>query len=209
MKKIVAIVLALVIGLFAFTACNKEKDSNSPLNDYGDYEPVEKFDEDKLKETWSIGEITFANNNKITLPCSVKEFIEKSGLTVGNKNYYEGIVVQPGKTFSIQLEDIDMQVKIECKNLETDNIGYLDGTVVGFSFFNSKAGNRQITVAAGLTVGVTRAEVESALGIPEGNTQEDRMYIYKNKISDTQTIRLNISFNSDNMVNSIIYNVGK
>ena len=48
MKKFIAILLVLVIGLFAFTACNK--DDNSSAVDYGDYKPVEKFDGDKLKE---------------------------------------------------------------------------------------------------------------------------------------------------------------
>ncbi len=208
MKKIIAILLALVIGLFALTACNKD-DGDVSNGDYGDFKPVEKFDEDKLKETWSVGEITFANKNKVTLPCSVKDFIEKSGLTVGNKATYETMVIQSGKTYSIQLIAENTQIKIECKNLDSADTGYLDGTVVGFSFFNSEAGNRQITVAAGLTVGVTRADVESALGIPEDKTSEDVMYTYKEKISDEQTIRLNISFNSSDVVNSIVYNVGK
>ncbi len=208
MKKIIAIMLVLVIGLFAFTACNKDEE-DSTTNNYGDFEPVEEFDEDKLKETWSVGEITFANKNKVTLPCSAKDFIEKSGLTVGNKATYETMVIQSGKTYSIQLIAENTQIKIECKNLGSADAGYLDGTVVGFSFFNSEAGNRQITVAAGLTVGVTRADVESALGIPEGKTSEDVMYTYKEKVSDEQTIRLNISFNSSDVVNSIVYNVGK
>ena len=64
MKKFIAILLVLVIGLFAFTACNKDNNGNSTV-DYGNYEPVEEFDGDKLKESWSTGEITFANKNKI------------------------------------------------------------------------------------------------------------------------------------------------
>lgn len=70
-------------------------------------------------------------------------------------------------------------------------------------------GYRAITVAAGLTVGVTRAQVEEALGISGGQTNEDRLYIYKEKVSDEQTIRLAVSFNSDDIVNSISYKVGK
>ncbi len=207
MKKFVAILLVLVIGILCFSGCNKE--DKDPLTDYGDYNPVEKFDEDKLKETWSAGEITFANKNKIVLPCTVEEFIEASGTYIGNQSYYDNMVVQPDKKFTIQLLADNIQLKIDCKNLTTENVGYLETTVVGFSFFKSADGNRQVTVAAGLTVGVTRAEVESALGIPEGKTSEDTMYTYKEKVSDEQTIRLNISFNSADVVNSISYQVGK
>lgn len=208
MKKFTAVLLALVLVLFSFAACNKEDDSN-PSTDYGDYEPVEKFDEEKLKETWSIGEITFANENKVTLPCTVREFIEKSGMHLADESIYANQQMQPGKTFALQLLSENTQIKIDCKNLGTSDVSYLDATVVGFNFFNSVAGNRQITVAAGLTVGITRAEVEDALGIPEGKTSEDSMYTYKEKVSDEQTIRLSISFNSSGIVNSITYKVGK
>lgn len=209
MKKIIAIMLVLVIGLLAFTACNKEDDDSQPTVDYGNYEPVEKFDGEKLKETWSIGEITFANENKITLPCTVREFIENSGMRIPTPSVYEGKMYEPNKTFTIQLMGEDTKVRIECKNLGTDKGEYLDATVVGYSFRGSDIGNRQMTVAGGLTVGVSRADVEAVLGIPDGKTQEDSMYTYKKKGADNKTVRLSISFNSSGNVGAIVYKSGK
>jgi pyrroline-5-carboxylate reductase len=66
-----------------------------------------------------------------------------------------------------------------------------------------------ISVAAGLTVGVSRADVEEALGIPEGKTSEDRLYTYTVKVEDIDAIRMNVSFNSSNIVNSISYDLIK
>jgi hypothetical protein len=206
MKKFIAILLVLVIGLFAFTACNKEDNSTG---DYGDYKPVEKFDGDKLKETWSAGEITFANKNKIVLPCTIDEFLNASGLRFTNEQAYENKQFKPGESFTIPLVGTDTQIKIDCQNLGSSDCGYLDTTVVGFNFFNSAKGNRAITVAAGLTVGITRADVEKALGIPEGKTSEDRLYTYKVELENKEAIRLSVSFNSSGIVNSISYDLDK
>lgn len=207
MKKFIAIMLVLVLTLFSFAACNKDDASGS--TDVDDVKPVEKFDGEKLKETWSAGEITFADGKKVLLPCTVKEFLETSGLKTANEQAYTNKQYKSGESFNMQLSGENVQIKIDCKNLEDSDVGYLDATVVAFNFFNSVKGNRAITVAAGLAVGITRAQVEEALGIPEGQTNEDRLYIYKEKVSDEQTIRLNVSFNTDDIVNSISYKVGK
>ena len=74
MKKVIAVLLALVIALFALSACNKDDVASN--EDYGDYKPVEKFDGDKLKENWTTGEITFGNKNKIKLPSTIDEFLQ-------------------------------------------------------------------------------------------------------------------------------------
>ncbi len=203
MKKIIAILLVLVIALFSFAACNKDKSNEDETQN--NYKPMEEFNEDKLKETWTAGEITFPNGNKITIPCTVGEFIEKSGLKTNAASQYENKSIKAGETFNLTLVGDDVQVKISCKNTGSADAEYLDAKVISFNFFNGTAGNRQITVAAGLTVGITRAEVESALGIPEGKTAEDRMYTYKAELDDNQRIRLNVSFNSSDIVNSISY----
>ncbi len=203
MKKIIAILFVLVIALFSFAACSKDKPNEDETQN--NFKPMEEFNEDKLKETWSAGEITFPNGNKVTIPCTVGEFIEKSGLKANAASQYENKSIKSGETFSFTLVGDDVQVKISCQNKGSDDAKYLDATVVSFNFFNGTEGNRQITVAAGLTVGITREEVESALGIPEGNTSEDRMYTYKAEIEDSRRIRLNVSFNSDGIVNSISY----
>lgn len=208
MKKFIAILLILVIGLFAFTACNKdEPDSQQDM--YGDYEPVEEFDGEKLKETWTAGEITFANKNKIKLPCTVKEIMDASGLKIGNEQTYSSKQYRPGEALNISLIGVDTEIKISCKNLNKTNCGYLDTTVVGFDYFNSGSGNRAITVAAGLTVGVTRAEVEEALGIPEGKTSEDRMYTYTYETENDEKISMSVSFSSSDTVNAIVYKLDK
>ena len=207
MKKIIAILLVLVIALFSFAACNK-KDSNDPNAD-NPYKPVEEFNEDKLKETWSQGEITFPNGNKLTIPCTVGEFIEKSGMKTGAASQYENKAIKAKEKINLILNGGDAQVKITCQNKGEDDANYLDITVTEFNFFYGKQGNRQITVAAGLTVGVTREEVESALGIPEGKSSEDTLYTYKNELDNGQKITLIVSFNSSDVVNSISYKLDK
>lgn len=206
MRKFIAIMLALAIGLFAFTACNKDDNAGG---DYGEYEPVEEFDGDKLKETWTTGEITFANKNKITLPCTIDEFLEASGLHIPDESVYANKKLKKGESVSITLVGEETQLKVTCENLGTNECSYRDATVVGFNYFNSVNGNRAITVAAGLTVGITRAQVEDALGIPEGKTSEDRIYTYKVEVEDKETIRMNVSFNSSDVVNSISYSLDK
>ncbi len=205
MKKVIAVLLVLVIALLSFSACNK-KDKNEPDNNY---KPMEEFNEDKLKETWSAGEITFANGNKITIPCTVGEFIEKSGLKTGAAAQYENKPIAPDQKFNLTLNGDDTQVKISCENKGKTEVSYLDATVTNFNFFYGKQGNRQITVAAGLTVGVTRGDVEAALGIPEGKTSEDTLYTYIHEPEKGEKIRLSVSFNSSDIVNAITYKVGK
>ncbi len=207
MKKFIAILLVLVIGIFALTACNKDDDNSG--GDYGDYKPVEKFDGDKLKETWTTGEITFANKNKITLPCTIDEFLAVSELRIPDESVYESKKLKKGESINITLVGEETQLKVTCENLGDADCGYRDATVVGFSFFNSAKGNRAITVAAGLTVGITRAEVEEALGIPEGKTSEDRLYTYTVKIEEKDAVKMSVSFNSSDIVNSISYNLDK
>lgn len=207
MKKFIAILLVLVIGLFAFTACNKDGDNSG--GDYGDYKPVEKFDGDKLKETWTTGEITFANKNKITLPCTIDEFLAVSELRIPDESVYESKKLKKGESINITLVGEETQLKVSCENLGTADCHYRDATVVGFNYFNSANGNRAITVAAGLTVGITRAQVEEALGIPEGKTGEERLYTYKVEVEDKETIRMSVSFNSSDIVNSISYSLDK
>lgn len=207
MKKFIAIMLALVVALFSFAACNKDDTDDNGITDYGDYKPVEKFDEDKVKENWSIGEITFANGNKLVLPCTVKEFMEVSESKLNNPQAYESKKYQPDEAFTISLITGDTEIKIDCKNLTGDYAGYSDATVSGFNFYKSTNGNRQITVAGGLTIGVTRAEVESALGIPEGKTSEDRTYTYKAEAENEQVIRMTVSFNSADVVNAVVFKI--
>lgn len=207
MKKIIAVLLVLAIALFALSACNKDDVASN--EDYGDYQPVEKFDGDKLKENWTTGEITFGNKNKIKLPCTIDEFLQASGLKIANEQAFANKQYKPGESFSIPLSGQDTQLKIDCKNLGTAECGYKDATVVGFNYFNSANGNRAITVAAGLTVGVSRADVEEALGIPEGKTSEDRLYTYTVKVEEKDAIRMSVSFNSSGIVNSISYDLIK
>lgn len=207
MKKFIAIMLVLVLTLFSFAACNKDDDNAG--GDYGDYKPVEKFDGDKLKETWTSGEITFANKNKILLPCTIDEFMEASDLRIPDESVYANKQLKSGESINITLVGEETQLKVSCENLGGADCGYRDATVVGFSFFNSANGNRAITVAAGLTVGITRAEVEEALGIPEGKTSEDRLYTYKVELENNEAIRMSVSFNSSGVVNSISYDLDK
>ncbi len=203
MKKYIAIFLVLVLTVFSFAACNKESGGND------DNTPVEKFDEEKLKETWKEGEVTFANGNKVSFPCTVNDVIEASGMNYENPAYFESVKIEAGETETVQLESEDTKFKIDCKNSGKEAIGIGEASVTGFNFYNAAEGNKKITVSAGLTVGILRKDVEDALGIPEGKTPEDKVYTYKSETANGQKMRLSVSFNSSGQVNSISYKLDK
>ncbi len=170
MKKIIALLLCVSI-LFCFTACNNTS------TDYLD-EPVE-LDVEMLKANWDKGEITFANGETLTLPCLKNEIESTSELVMYNAFSHVNDVIGIGESFENYLMDRDTKISATYVNLyEKKEIKLMYSIVSTVTIEDIKEGNRWIKFAGTLTTGVARADLEEALGIPEGATAEDDTYTY-------------------------------
>ncbi len=197
MKKIIALLLVLVIA-FSITACDGSGN--------GTTEPP-TINNEELKENWKAGEVVFANGKTATIPCTVKDLKETSELEVYNSANIVGITLKPDEFQTIYLVNDNTRVEIKCKNTTDSDVNIMDSTVVEYSFNSVKPGNRKIKFAGGLTTGVTQADVETALGIPEGDTTEHGVYIYKGRNKSNKKIELRVAFNSSSVVTSVVYEV--
>ncbi len=192
MKKIIALLLCASI-LFCFTACNNTS------TDYLD-EPVE-LDVEMLKENWDKGEITFANGESITIPCTREDIQNKSTLFLYNTDdiIYSNISMK--SSVDQYLADKDTMLLVTYTNFEEKkDIKFLDSTVTGVTIEDIKEGNRQVKVAGTLTTGVARADVEKALGIPSGATAESDTYTYNG-----EKVILTITFNEKDVASTVQY----
>lgn len=200
MKKIISIMLALVM-LLSFAACNKEKEPSRPLETVA-------IDGEMLKADWQSGKIVFPNGNSVELPCKVSEFIEKSGLKIGNESALGDKVLAPKEEVTLNIVGEGVFFEVVARNTSKDpDVPYKDVNVIAHSFNNTSEGNRQIKFAGTLTPGATRKAVEEALGIPEGQKTEDTLYYYNGKHRSNRNVKLIVAFNSDNIVNSVSYEI--
>lgn len=197
MKKVIALLLVLIIA-FSITACDGVGNNNTT-------EPP-TINNEELKENWKAGEVVFANNKTATVPCSVKELKEKSELEIYNSNNIINITLKPDETKTIYLVNENTRIEIKCKNTTDADVNIMDSTVVKYNFNGVKAGNRKVKFEGGLTIGVSQTDVETALGIPEGDTTEDGVYIYKGR-NKNKKVELRVAFNSSNVVTSVVYEV--
>ncbi len=208
MKKIISLILAAVFAL-SFASCNKsDTDSKESTSNNPAYEPSTlELNADELKSNWKDGVLTFANGKQVTLPCTLKQLIEASGLEVQNANLIGDVIIEPDESEDFYLVDDDTYMHIECENRTKEHLNYMDTTVVEYSFNNTKSGNQNIKFANTLTVGVGRADVEEALGIPKGATSNSVYYSYKGRNGKREKVELRINFNSDNIVNSVAFEI--
>lgn len=203
MKKFISLVLVAVLVL-SFAACNKDsKDDSTTTTEPSTLE----LNIEELKYNWTDGILTFANGKQITVPCTISQFVEASGLEIQNGDIIANLSLEPDESKDIYLVSDDTYIGIECENLTTENVNIMDATIVEYIFNNTKEGNRNIKFANTLTVGVGRADVEEALGIPKGATAEDVLYIYSGRNNKRDKVELRITFNSDNIVNSVAFEI--
>ncbi len=199
MKKFISLLLVFVLAI-SITACDSSKNE-------GSYNPETlPLDIEELKANWKEGELIFANGNAVTLPCSIDEFVETSGLTVRNADLINK-VLSPDETYTLNLVGSETNISIKCKNTTEEDLDYADSTVIGYTITNMQTGNRKIKFAGTLTAGVVRADVEKALEIPKNKTSEDVMYTYSSRNSKNKKVELRITFNSDDIVNSVAFKV--
>lgn len=203
MKKLISLVMVAVL-VFSFAACNN--DSNDDTTTTTEPSTLE-LNIEELKYNWTDGILTFANGKQITVPCTVSQFVGASGLEIQNADRITNIVLEPDDSKDIYLSSDDTYIGIECENLTTENVNIMDATVVEYSFNNTKEGNRSIKFANTLTAGVGRADVEEALGVPKGATAEDVLYVYSGRNNKRDKVELRITFNSDNIVNSVAFEI--
>lgn len=206
MKKIISFVLVAVL-LFSFVSCNNS-DPKKNTTTTTEQSTVE-LNIEELKYNWTDGVLTFENGNQIKLPCTVEQIVEVSDLQIGNFDIVSNGGLEPGESKNIYLVKEDISISIECENLTTENVSLMEATVVEYSFNNTHSGNRSVNFANTLAMGVGRADVEEALGIPEGANSEKVLYTYEGRNEDGDKIKLRISFNSGNIVNSVAFEIEK
>ena len=199
MKKIISLLLVFVIA-FSITACNSSKKGEE--NNFNATLPL---DVEELKANWKSGELVFENKNVIKIPCAVEE-LEKSGLKISNGDYATK-VLKPDETYSIHLVGENIYISLKCKNTTDADVECSKATVYQYNLSNGETGNRTIKFAGTLTPGVVRADLEKALGLPEGKTSEDVMYIYTGRNTKNKKVTLRVTFNSIDIVNSVAFEV--
>lgn len=200
MKKIISVMLALVM-LLSFAACNKEKEPTTP-------QETVKIDGDMLKADWQSGKIVFPNGNSVELPCKVSEFIEKGEFKIGNESVVGDKKLKPREEVTLNIVGNGASFKVTVRNTtSTPEMSYKDASVIEYNFNNTNKGNRQIKFAGTLTPGATRDAVEDALGRPKGQKKDDTLYYYNGKNAKDRNVKLIVSFNSDNIVNSVAYEI--
>lgn len=203
MKKFISLILVAVL-VFSFAACNNDsKDDTTTTTEPSTLE----LNIEELKYNWTDGVLTFENGKQVTVPNTVSQFLESSELVFGNADLMSNVVLKPGESKTVYFSGADMYVNIKCKNLTDEDAKLIDTTIIEYSFNNTQKGNQKIKFANTLTVGVGRADVEEALGIPKGATEEDNLYVYSGRNKKREKVELRIAFNSNNIVNSVAFKI--
>lgn len=198
MKKYIAIFLALIM-LMSLVSCNKDEKTDESTTT-----PPVELNIEEVKNTWQEAAITFESGNTISLPCTVKEFVEKSG---------EGCTadmnaqVEPEDTATGVIGGEGTRIKFTCKNTGDEPISLGDAVVIGFDYHNSGEGSRKTLVAGSLTINQKKDDVVAALGEPYKEIANGTLYKYRKKNSNGKMVELTVSFSSDNLVNAILYDV--
>lgn len=201
MKKIISLALTLVL-LFSFAACNNGDEKNTNNSE----QSTLPLDVEQLKYNWTSGILLFSDDKQITIPCTVAEFLEASGLDVNvidinNQTLASG----KSKTFFVLNEEV--RVSVTCKNSSKEDIKIADATICEYSFNNTNEGNKNIKFANTLTVGTGKTAVIEALGEPKKTAGNETLYYYIGKNDKGQDVELRINFNSDNIVNSVAFKI--
>ena len=200
MKKFISIMLALVM-LLSFAACNKDKTPSTP-------QETVKIDGEMLKADWQSGKIVFPNGNSIELPCKVSEFVEQGGLKIANEDILGDKMLKPREEVTLNIAGDGLTFKVTVRNTtSTPEMSYKDASVIEYNFNNTNVGNRQMKFAGTLTPGATRDAVEDALGRPKGQKKDDTLYYYTGTNEKNRTVKLIVSFNSNDIVNSVSYEI--
>ena len=198
MKKLISIILVAVM-LLSFAACseNEKKD------------PVETLplDVEALKADWKNGTLVFSNDKTVEFPCTLGEFLKNSGAKINGTNVTEDKMLEPDESVSFFVSSDGANMKLTVINTKDEAISCSEAYVSKYSYNNTDETNRQVKFAGTLSPGVSRADVEKALEIPEGRTSEDQLYIYEGRNAKNKKVKLNIAFNNDGVVNSVSYEI--
>ncbi len=200
MKRIISIMLALIM-LLSFSACNKDETPSTP-------QETVAIDGEMLKANWQSGKIVFPNGNSVQLPCKVSEFIEQGGFKIGNESVLGDKMLKPREMVTLNIVGEGVSFKVTARNTtSTPEMSYKDANVIEYNFNNTNVENRRIKFAGTLTPGATREAVEDALGRPKGQKKDDTLYYYTGKNEKDRVVKLIVSFNSDDIVNSVAYEI--
>ena len=199
MKRFIAVALSFTM-LLSFAACG-EKEGPAELKE------TVSMDTDTLKNEWKNGALVI-NDKEVKLPCKLSEFVEKTGLKLGNEDVNTKKVLKSDETVSFTVVGPEISFKITVKNVGRLEVDYQDASVVKCVFNNTTEGNRQIKFAGTLSPGAARADVHKALGVPKGYSKTDSMYRYREKDEATgRVVELIVSLNSYDVANSVSYEI--
>lgn len=204
MKKFISLILVAVLA-FSFAACNNNSKDDTTTTTIE--QSTLELNIEELKYNWTDGVLTFENGKQITVPCTVSQFVEASGLKIANESLIAAKPLKPDESKDIYLGNETISICVECENNTTEDINLADATISEYSFNRTIEGNQTVKFANTLTVGVGRADVEEALGIPKGATAEDVLYVYSGRNNKRDKVELRITFNSDNIVNSVAFEI--
>ena len=199
MKRFISIMLALTM-LLSFAACG-EKEGPAELKE------TVPMDVEQLKTEWKNGALVI-NDKEVKIPCKLSEFVEKTGLKLGNESTNTKKILKSDETLTFNVVGPEISFKITVKNVGRLEVDYKDASVVKCVFNNTTEGNRQIKFAGTLSPGAAREDVQKALGIPNGQSKDDTLYRYREKDEATgRVVELIVSFNSYDVANSVSYEI--
>ena len=202
MKKVIAILLVLAM-VFAFAACKKDDGGKEE-------ETGVPFDAEVLEANWQDGSLTFENGNTITLPCTVSEILEASGLTLQNADTLTEKELKKGETINLYLfEGTETRISIDAKNTGSDPVLVMDAKVTRYSFKHGGKeypGNKLLKFAGTLTVDASRIEIEDVLG--EGSEGNRGLVTYEGTNSDNRKVQMKLMYDLDGkFVNNVAFEV--
>ncbi len=200
MKKVLALILVALM-VFSFAACNKDKGE-----DVGNNPTQAPVNKEELKKGWQEGVLTFENGNTVSLPCSIDEIINASGLSIPSLETVKDAVLEPGTKKLLNLVGSDTTISLKCENKTQGSIKVAEATIVGYSFNRTKDGNSKLKFANTLTVNAKRAEVEEVLGVDE-KAAERSFSKYEGKNGNNQKVEMRVSYDSNNLVNSVAFEI--
>ncbi len=200
MKKVVALLLIVVL-VFSFAACKKTEEVPETTTGV-------PFDKEVLESNWQDGTITFENGKTLKLPCTVREFVEASELTLQNADKLAEKELKKDEQFTARLfKGTDTDISITGKNIGNDVVSFMDAKVTKYSFkrggSDSLLGNKKLKFAGTLTVNASRTDVEEVLG--EGKEGYGGIITYEGKNSGNRKVQMKISYGDNNLINNVSF----
>lgn len=168
----------------------KELDENT--NKKGDKNDSEN--DKSVSYKWTDG-VIIVNGKEVKLPCTVKEFINITGLKLDD--YYEKL-----ELYSKDDEDIDVidgALSLYLINDSEEDINVLDATVAGFAYQVCE-GTPDVVLKSRIKLGMSSNEIKVLLGEPDKEYDVDSSLEYVYWISQEDDTGLHLLFENNSLI---------